>query len=53
MWSVEWISESDPFNCWNQYRLTRWKWTARLHKFELRMHFNKFGNRVKYRIREV
>jgi hypothetical protein len=50
MWSVEWIPKSDPHNCWNQYVLTRYKWSARLQQFDAR--FN-LGNRNNYRIREV
>ena len=35
MYSVEWLPDGDPHNCWNQYGLTPSKWSARLLNFEL------------------
>jgi hypothetical protein len=53
MYSVEWVPANDRWDCWNQRALTRWRWTAMLHLWELKMHLRKSGNHTRTRIRRI
>lgn len=50
-YSVEWIPNTDPYNCWNQHGLTKSRLLARLYLFEAKMKHGRKANR--FRIREV
>ena len=54
MYSVEFIWKDDNHNCWDQYCLTAYRWSARLALLNLKLALGrKRRKKRKFRIREV